>query len=326
MTFKLRQGDVYPIRLYETDYMTADCTPDVHGEAQLLHLGTMDNLTPGQEIITNGLYKIGTKFYSRTNAEYALYQIIIHNVCGENQNHDKEKQDHYTNHDRDYKDHNKDHYNSHDMDHNKNHYKDDDRNHDMDHDNNKHRDKDKGPQRTRCTNCKRYELQYCALSVHLIRSLSRERPSYECGTRPRPRVESTIFQIIRIAAPVCNRRPEFECSGPQLEGSEFECSGPQLEGPEFECSGPQLEGPEFEYSGLSLKYDIINIGSFFYRKRNHIYETHYTLQCLLHCLKTSNATAAIGEKPKSLLLIEWKRSLYGINSIRSEYGKYCRKR
>ncbi|KAJ4450283.1 hypothetical protein ANN_01703 [Periplaneta americana] len=34
---------------------------------------------------------------------------------------------------------------------------------------------------------------------------------------------------------------------------EFECSGPQVEGPEFECSGPQLEGPEFEYSGLSLK-------------------------------------------------------------------------
>ncbi|KAJ4443664.1 hypothetical protein ANN_05339 [Periplaneta americana] len=34
---------------------------------------------------------------------------------------------------------------------------------------------------------------------------------------------------------------------------EFECSGPQLEGPEFECSGPQLEGPEFEYSELSLK-------------------------------------------------------------------------
>ncbi|KAJ4433766.1 hypothetical protein ANN_16078 [Periplaneta americana] len=26
-------------------------------------------------------------------------------------------------------------------------------------------------------------------------------------------------------------------------------------------------------------------------KRNHIYETHYTLQCLLHCLKTSNVTA-----------------------------------
>ncbi|KAJ4446343.1 hypothetical protein ANN_13038 [Periplaneta americana] len=80
-----RLGDAYPIKLYETDYMIADCTPDVHGEAQLLHLGTMDNLTPGQEIITNGLYKIGTKFYSRTNAEYALYQIIIHNVCAENQ-------------------------------------------------------------------------------------------------------------------------------------------------------------------------------------------------------------------------------------------------
>ncbi|KAJ4426563.1 hypothetical protein ANN_26361 [Periplaneta americana] len=28
------------------------------------------------------------------------------------------------------------------------------------------------------------------------------------------------------------------------------------------------------------------------RKRDHISETHYTLQCLLHCLKTSNATAA----------------------------------
>ncbi|KAJ4434391.1 hypothetical protein ANN_22951 [Periplaneta americana] len=38
---------------------------------------------------------------------------------------------------------------------------------------------------------------------------------------------------------------------------EFECSGPQLEGPEFECSGPQLEGPEFEYSELSLKVSPI---------------------------------------------------------------------
>ncbi|KAJ4429534.1 hypothetical protein ANN_21703 [Periplaneta americana] len=38
-----------------------------------------------------------------------------------------------------------------------------------------------------------------------------------------------------------------------LRRPEFECSGPQLEGPEFECSGPQLEGPEFEYSELSLK-------------------------------------------------------------------------
>ncbi|KAJ4445854.1 hypothetical protein ANN_12539 [Periplaneta americana] len=43
---------------------------------------------------------------------------------------------------------------------------------------------------------------------------------------------------------VSSRRPEFECSGPQLEG------------PEFECSGPQLEGPEFEYSELSLKMPL----------------------------------------------------------------------
>ncbi|KAJ4425689.1 hypothetical protein ANN_27885 [Periplaneta americana] len=40
---------------------------------------------------------------------------------------------------------------------------------------------------------------------------------------------------------------------------EFECSGPQLEGPEFECSGPQLEGPEFEYSGLSLKEELCDL-------------------------------------------------------------------
>ncbi|KAJ4426775.1 hypothetical protein ANN_26574 [Periplaneta americana] len=47
----------------------------------------------------------------------------------------------------------------------------------------------------------------------------------------------------RVCVRICVsiRRPEFECSGPQLEG------------PEFECSGPQLEGPEFEYSELSLK-------------------------------------------------------------------------
>ena len=42
LSFKLRQADAY-----ETDYMIADCTPDVHGEAQLLPLGTMDNDTPG---------------------------------------------------------------------------------------------------------------------------------------------------------------------------------------------------------------------------------------------------------------------------------------
>ncbi|KAJ4441862.1 hypothetical protein ANN_11722 [Periplaneta americana] len=53
---------------------------------------------------------------------------------------------------------------------------------------------------------------------------------------------------IRVCVRICVsiRRPEFECSGPQLEG------------PEFECSGPQLEGPEFEYSELSLKYVFPN--------------------------------------------------------------------
>ncbi|KAJ4444038.1 hypothetical protein ANN_05827 [Periplaneta americana] len=50
---------------------------------------------------------------------------------------------------------------------------------------------------------------------------------------------SSTRVCVRICVSI--RRPEFECSGPQLEG------------PEFECSGPQLEGPEFEYSELSLK-------------------------------------------------------------------------
>ncbi|KAJ4428091.1 hypothetical protein ANN_24105 [Periplaneta americana] len=36
-----------------------------------------------------------------------------------------------------------------------------------------------------------------------------------------------------------------------------------------------------------------NLGKNPTRKRNHISETHYTMQCLLHCLKTSNATAAL---------------------------------
>ena len=53
--------------------------------SELLHLGTMDNGTPEQAIITNGLKKIGTKFYSQRNADYALCQIIIGNVCRENQ-------------------------------------------------------------------------------------------------------------------------------------------------------------------------------------------------------------------------------------------------
>ncbi|KAJ4445711.1 hypothetical protein ANN_12396 [Periplaneta americana] len=50
---------------------------------------------------------------------------------------------------------------------------------------------------------------------------------------------SSTRVCVRICVSI--RRPEFECSGPQLEG------------PEFECSGPQLEGPEFEYSELSMK-------------------------------------------------------------------------
>ncbi|KAJ4449954.1 hypothetical protein ANN_01361 [Periplaneta americana] len=50
---------------------------------------------------------------------------------------------------------------------------------------------------------------------------------------------SSTRVCVRICVSI--RRPEFECSGSQLEG------------PEFECSGPQLEEPEFEYSELSLK-------------------------------------------------------------------------
>ncbi|KAJ4445751.1 hypothetical protein ANN_12436 [Periplaneta americana] len=55
----------------------------------------------------------------------------------------------------------------------------------------------------------------------------------------------------------CARSCVFACfphrTNTRIRRPEFECSGPQLEGPEFECSGPQLEGPEFEYSELSLK-------------------------------------------------------------------------
>ncbi|KAJ4450627.1 hypothetical protein ANN_02055 [Periplaneta americana] len=38
------------------------------------------------------------------------------------------------------------------------------------------------------------------------------------------------------------------------------------------------------------------------RKRNHIYETHYTLQCLLHYLKTSNATAVVQRSARTIRL------------------------
>ncbi|KAJ4429490.1 hypothetical protein ANN_21659 [Periplaneta americana] len=53
--------------------------------------------------------------------------------------------------------------------------------------------------------------------------------------------------VYRSSARVCVR------NGVSIRRPEFECSGSQLEGPEFECSGPQLEGPEFEYSELALK-------------------------------------------------------------------------
>ncbi|KAJ4427857.1 hypothetical protein ANN_23858 [Periplaneta americana] len=65
----------------------------------------------------------------------------------------------------------------------------------------------------------------------------------EGGNEPTGSLKATNRSSTRVCVRICVsiRRPEFECSGPQLEG------------PEFECSGPQLEGPEFEYSELSLK-------------------------------------------------------------------------
>ncbi|KAJ4446630.1 hypothetical protein ANN_13327 [Periplaneta americana] len=65
----------------------------------------------------------------------------------------------------------------------------------------------------------------------------------EYMSKPEQASQSSTRVCVRICVSI--RRPEFECSGPQLEG------------PEFECSGPQLEGPEFEYSELSLKYEAI---------------------------------------------------------------------
>ncbi|KAJ4442977.1 hypothetical protein ANN_04625 [Periplaneta americana] len=81
-------------------------------------------------------------------------------------------------------------------------------------------------------------------------------PSLETESQSKQASRSSTRVCVRICVSI--RRPEFECSGPQLEG------------PEFECSGPQLEGPEFEYSELSLKVcgsryrelDRIRIGQF----------------------------------------------------------------
>ncbi|KAJ4429792.1 Dynein heavy chain 2, axonemal [Periplaneta americana] len=66
-----------------------------------------------------------------------------------------------------------------------------------------------------------------------------EQPEDPKLSKPEQASQSSTRVCVRICVSI--RRPEFECSGPQLEG------------PEFECSGPQLEGPEFEYSELSLK-------------------------------------------------------------------------
>ncbi|KAJ4450584.1 hypothetical protein ANN_02009 [Periplaneta americana] len=60
-------------------------------------------------------------------------------------------------------------------------------------------------------------------------------------SKPEQASQTCVPELVCVRICVSIRRPEFECSGPQLEG------------PEFECSGPQLEGPEFEYSELSLK-------------------------------------------------------------------------
>ncbi|KAJ4435653.1 hypothetical protein ANN_18269 [Periplaneta americana] len=61
-------------------------------------------------------------------------------------------------------------------------------------------------------------------------------------SKPEQASQSRSSTRVCVRNCVSIRRPEFECSGPQLEGPEFECSGPQL---------------EFEYSGLSLKGSFV---------------------------------------------------------------------
>ncbi|KAJ4443296.1 hypothetical protein ANN_04964 [Periplaneta americana] len=79
----------------------------------------------------------------------------------------------------------------------------------------------------------------------------RRSSSVRDDSRMDTRVELSRLQqaslVYRSSTRVCVRN----CVS--IRRPEFECSVPQLEGPEFECSGQQLEGPEFEYSGLSLK-------------------------------------------------------------------------
>ncbi|KAJ4427934.1 hypothetical protein ANN_23944 [Periplaneta americana] len=80
--------------------------------------------------------------------------------------------------------------------------------------------------------------------VESIHTSSYECTIVQCLLRGQSKQASLVYRSsTRVCVRNCDsiRRPEFECSGPQLEE------------PEFECSGPQLEGPEFEYSELSLK-------------------------------------------------------------------------
>ncbi|KAJ4435607.1 hypothetical protein ANN_18223 [Periplaneta americana] len=83
----------------------------------------------------------------------------------------------------------------------------------------------------------------------------------EGGNEPTGSLKATSL-VYRSSARVCVRN----CVS--IRRPEFECSGPQLEGPEFECSGPQLEGPEFEYSELSLKSSGMPSAIFAMEKEN----------------------------------------------------------
>ncbi|KAJ4425645.1 hypothetical protein ANN_27841 [Periplaneta americana] len=80
-------------------------------------------------------------------------------------------------------------------------------------------------------------------TLQLYRPPSRLTASVKASDKMRHLNEFEMYHALLLLRKTSDyiRRPEFECSGPQLEG------------PEFECSGPQLEGPEFEYSELSLK-------------------------------------------------------------------------
>ncbi|KAJ4432439.1 hypothetical protein ANN_21058 [Periplaneta americana] len=77
----------------------------------------------------------------------------------------------------------------------------------------------------------------------------------EGGNEPAGSLRSIISEKARASKPAGVRLCVRICVS--IRRPEFECSGPQLEGPEFECSGPQLEGPEFEYSELSLNFEIL---------------------------------------------------------------------